>query len=243
MGTELLKFKPMRKRSKLLGGYQPGGEDTSEKEGERKVDMGREGAVGRSWDGELGWEQSGDHAEETLSPVLLDDGKGKVTCVIASESDMEISDDSASGEGGEVRENLLAPPTLVATGAGVRGVDADKLRRQNKRRRLQQLAAQDRYSQWHRHQGTVFISEHEWAERELEEGQGKLMYPRGRAVIHPAGGLLKEWARYGCPTETGENWTREQMEAAILRGPHKSAMEPAALLHFKAEVEEKVRLG
>ena len=166
-----------------------------------------------------------------------------MTCVYTSESDMEMSDDSARGGDMEVGENLLGPPTLAATGRGVRGVDTDNLRRQNKRRRNMKLLHQDKYSQWRMHQGSIFIGEQEWEERERVGGRGKLMYPRGRAVAHLAGGLLKEWAEYGCPTVTGENWTRDQMVAAIARGPHKSAMEPAALLHFKAEVEEKVRLG
>lgn len=33
------------------------------------------------------------------------------------------------------------------------------------------------------------------------------------------------------------------MQFAIDRGPHQSAIEPAALLHFKPEVEVKVLLG
>lgn len=87
------------------------------------------------------------------------------------------------------------------------------------------------------------MSEQEWEEREATDKKGKQMYPRGRAMNHPAGPLLKEWATYGCPTRTGTNWTREQMQEAIARGPHQSALVPAAIAHFPEEVEEKVRLG
>ena len=41
----------------------------------------------------------------------------------------------------------------------------------------------------------------------------------------------------------GKNWTRDEMQAAINRGPHKSALVPAALKHFKIEVVEKVKKG
>ena len=65
------------------------------------------------------------------------------------------------------------------------------------------------------------------------------MQPSGLATHHEAGNLLAEWAMYGCPAMTGQNWTAEQMEAAILQGPHKSALEPDAILHFAQEMDEK----
>jgi hypothetical protein len=69
------------------------------------------------------------------------------------------------------------------------------------------------------------------------------MCPAGLALHHPAADLLKEWATYGCPTHTGKPWTREEMQAAIKRGPHRSALSDEAITHFKAEVDEKVRTG
>ena len=69
------------------------------------------------------------------------------------------------------------------------------------------------------------------------------MCPAGLALHHPAADLLKEWATYGCPTQTGKPWTREEMQAAIERGPHRSALSDEAIAHFKAEVDEKVRIG
>ncbi len=67
------------------------------------------------------------------------------------------------------------------------------------------------------------------------------MCPAGLALHHPAADLLKEWATYGCPTHTGKPWTREDLQAAIERGPHRSALSDEAIAHFKAEVDEKVR--
>ena len=69
------------------------------------------------------------------------------------------------------------------------------------------------------------------------------MCPAGLALHHPAADLLKEWAMYGCPTQTGKKWKREDMQAAIERGPHRSALSDEAIAHFKAEVDKKVRTG
>ena len=182
----------------------------------------------------------------TLPPLLLDDGQGKLT--LAEEhltSDMDISEEeggSGGGEGSREERDLLQPPCLETTGELVTGLTTEKLRRQNKRARNRHLAAQGEYTQWLHHQGEIFMSEHDWAEREAVDTLGKQMYPRGRAVNHQAGALLGEWAKYGCPTCTGAAWTLEQMEAAIARGPHQLALVPAALAHFREEVEEKVRL-
>jgi len=76
----------------------------------------------------------------------------------------------------------------------------------------------------------------------LETHRGE-MCPSGLALHHPAADILKEWATYGCPTRTGKPWTRAEMQAAIERGPHRSALSDEAIAHFKAEVDEKVRIG
>ena len=42
---------------------------------------------------------------------------------------------------------------------------------------------------------------------------------------------------------TGRDWTRDEMEAAVARGPHESSLTEEALQHFAAEVWEKVATG
>ena len=42
---------------------------------------------------------------------------------------------------------------------------------------------------------------------------------------------------------TGRDWTQAEMSAAILRGPHESALSPEAIEHFTKEVAEKVASG
>jgi hypothetical protein len=69
------------------------------------------------------------------------------------------------------------------------------------------------------------------------------MAPQGLALKHEAADLLSDWEQFGCPTQTGCNWTLEEIQAAIDRGPHKSALEPDAIAHYKEEVRDKVAKG
>ena len=40
--------------------------------------------------------------------------------------------------------------------------------------------------------------------------------------------------------KTGRNWTKEEIHAAVMRGPHESALSDEAIAHFAAEAKEKV---
>jgi hypothetical protein len=66
------------------------------------------------------------------------------------------------------------------------------------------------------------------------------MCPKGRALAHPAAGLFTKWATLGCPTQTGQPWTKKKIWAAVARGPHRSTLSPEAIDHFAAEAAEKV---
>ncbi len=41
------------------------------------------------------------------------------------------------------------------------------------------------------------------------------MCPAGIAMLHPAGELLAKWSRLGCPTKTGQPWSKEEMWEAM----------------------------
>ena len=69
------------------------------------------------------------------------------------------------------------------------------------------------------------------------------MCPRGLALHHPAAQDLLQYAMSGCPTCTGKPWTHDQMQAAIERGPHVSALVPDAMAQLDKEVLEKVNNG
>ena len=65
----------------------------------------------------------------------------------------------------------------------------------------------------------------------------------GLALHHPAAELLLEYAMKGCPAQTGKQWTRDELQSAIDKGPHVSALVPDAMRQLQLEVEEKVAKG
>ena len=77
--------------------------------------------------------------------------------------------------------------------------------------------------------------------KEMENGE--LMQPRGRALLHPAGPMLLQYAQRGCPVDVGRPWSKEEILLAAERGPHKSALDPAAIAMMHDEVREKVKGG
>jgi len=48
------------------------------------------------------------------------------------------------------------------------------------------------------------------------------------------------YAKEGCPADCGPNWTKDHIEAAIVKGPHASAMQLDALQALLDETREKV---
>jgi hypothetical protein len=67
------------------------------------------------------------------------------------------------------------------------------------------------------------------------------MCPSGLALEHPAAPTLLQYATGGCPVNTGRPWTVTEMQCAIDRGPHKSALHPDAISQLHEEVAAKVR--
>jgi hypothetical protein len=69
------------------------------------------------------------------------------------------------------------------------------------------------------------------------------MCPSNLALHHPAAATLLKYASGGCPANTGKPWTKEEIQAAIDRGPHVSAMDPEAMEQLQQEVHKKVKKG
>ena len=65
------------------------------------------------------------------------------------------------------------------------------------------------------------------------------MCPAGLALQHPAEGKLLQFATKGCPTMTRRLWDLNQMEEAIDREPHVSALQPVAMKILTEEVAAK----
>ena len=66
------------------------------------------------------------------------------------------------------------------------------------------------------------------------------MCPSGLAVHHPSYEILKRYETGGCPVKTGRNWTKEEVHAEMMRGPHESALAEEAISYFSAEAKEKL---
>ncbi len=180
-------------------------------------------------------EESGEAIIRSQRP-LLDGGEGKLKT--------SVTTDIMNNEEGHAKVSKsefagLEPPTLDTTGGHVTGADTPQHRIENKRRRRASLATQMPKTQW-----TTYKGEFELPPRipPLKEHRGE-MCPSGLALHHPAADLLKEWATYGCPTKTGRPWTISQLQEAVDRGPHRSALSDEAINHFQAEVAEKVKMG
>jgi hypothetical protein len=69
------------------------------------------------------------------------------------------------------------------------------------------------------------------------------MAPQGLTLKHETAHLLRDWEQFGCPTAAGRDWTIQEIQAAIDRGPHKSALGPDTIKHFAEEVADKVARG
>ena len=72
-------------------------------------------------------------------------------------------------------------------------------------------------------------------------GKLGLMHPTSHALEHEAAEMLLDWADKGCPVDTGPDWSLEQIEEALKRGPHQSANEKEAAKFLREETEEKTK--
>lgn len=133
----------------------------------------------------------------------------------------------------------LNHPT-VASGARVDGSNKRQYRRENKAKRIAQQISQAEGSYWTKHEGKFVMPQPEENDLEMPMDYRGEMCPSGLALHHPAAATLLQYATQGCPSNTGRPWTREQMQEAIDRGPHSSALEPDAIAQMKAEIQEKL---
>ena len=135
--------------------------------------------------------------------------------------------------------DLLSPPRLN-DGTLVTGAATNALRKLNKQTRVTLQAEQAEDIQWWSTHHGLFIPPP--ALPELQSYRNN-MCPRGLALHHPAASILETYATLGCPTQTGKQWSIDEMQAAIDRGPHISALHPDAIEQLRAEVAEKVANG
>lgn len=145
---------------------------------------------------------------------------------------------SAQGSVIDAQVDGLLPP-LLDNCIAVKGKHKEMLRRENKCRRRRAQQHQPHTSMWTDFTGEFFVP----SELPHVVEHRNQMCPSGLASLHPAGDMLFEWSQFGCPTMTGDPWTKDDMAAAVARGPHISARSEAAFAHFADEIKEKVAAG
>ena len=109
----------------------------------------------------------------------------------------------------------LNAPTLNS-GKPVTGDGIKKHRVENKRKQIEKQAAQHPSTYWTKYEGAATIPEQlpnptKWR---------NIMCPQNLALYHPAAATLLQYATGGCPVESGRPWSKQQMAAAVTRGPH-----------------------
>jgi hypothetical protein len=147
--------------------------------------------------------------------------------------------DAATTRGRSATLDGIQLPILLATGHLTTGAETNRLRLQNKQRRHALQDAQVPTSFWTKHTGTAVLPPQDTGPNNYRNK----MCPAGIAMAHPAGPVLAEWSQMGCPTRTGNPWTKAEKWEAVEQGPHKSSLTPAAITHFAEESAEKVRVG
>ncbi len=138
--------------------------------------------------------------------------------------------DEGTNTSGKQPHRLLLPPVIKSTGLFATGVTTEVLRKQNKQQRIDTLLRQPMESQRTIHRGFNILPHDIWSQQRQIDITSQ-MAPQRLALRHEAAGLLLEWESFGCPTNTGRDWTLEEIQAATNRGPHQSALEPEVIEH------------
>jgi hypothetical protein len=91
--------------------------------------------------------------------------------------------------------------------------------------------------------GRMQDNQHGTAPVQVAQGKTKqLMSPHTCVNFHPFAETLQQWEE-GVPVDCGEDWTLEQIEAAIKQGPHKLALDPESIALIEEDVAYEVRAG
>ena len=121
------------------------------------------------------------------------------------------------------------------SGAAVTGETKNIHRRENKTRRIAKQLEQEPVD-WRKHHRGEFSIPTPKSGPKVYKGS---MCPSRLALHHPAAEKLLQFATEGRPARTGKPWMKEQIEEAIARGPHVSALEKEAMEQLEKEVYAK----
>jgi hypothetical protein len=96
----------------------------------------------------------------------------------------------------------LDQPRLRATGEVITGINKKKLRTENRRQCQALQQAQTKPTLWtHYTRDAVLL---QGADDKSRPAHRNSMCPAGLALHHPAAETLLNWAKFGCPTQTGK---------------------------------------
>lgn len=82
----------------------------------------------------------------------------------------------------------------------------------------------------------------------MAQAQGKatrrsLMQPQPLGALHPFHETLCQWGSQGVPIDCGPDWTWDAIEAAVARGPHRSALDPENIALVHEDIQYQVDAG
>jgi hypothetical protein len=209
---ELLRSKPTRVENKIINGHTPAQAQKTAPTTDTMKHSTR--PANRTADG------------RALPRVLLDNGQGKFdggdTTTVSGDSHMDISVESTPAAATQATQDqakdhiLLLPPIINTTRAIATGATTDILRKQNKTQQNKTFSNQTITSQWTRHDGAKLLDpENQWEQR-TKKAEVREMAPQGLALQHEAADLLADWEKFGCPTQTGRDWTLAEIQAVLV---------------------------
>ena len=116
------------------------------------------------------------------------------------------------------------------------GATTNMLRKENRGKKHTCQEEQGPQAYWYTHEGKFKLT----AKLPPPDKHQNNMCPLGLAVHHPDYETLKRYATEGCPVKNGRNWTKEEINSAVMRGPHESDLSEESVAHFAAEAKKKV---
>jgi hypothetical protein len=188
---DLLSSRPTRTNSKTLLEHVPEKPTTQTATNKQNYATGKQGNKGENGRA-LPREPLGNGQGKSVTFVDSDHGYGTKpkTNNTKSNSDMDISSTESTNN------TLLHPPIINTMGKIATEATTPQLRKQNKLHRNETLITQPIASQWHCHEGLTIIGDDHW-ERQTNTFAKREMAPQGRALLHEAGSILKDWERFG----------------------------------------------
>ena len=127
-------------------------------------------------------------------------------------------------------------PQILSTNNKVIRATINMLRKENRKKRHTCQQEQVPQVYWSTHEGKFKLP----ADFPPPGKHQDNMCLSGLAVHHPAYETLEKYTTGGCPVKNGQNFTKEEIHATLMRGPNDSDLIEEEIYHFAAEAKEKM---